>query len=277
MRSIREVVGGLLIAIISIGTVLGGIFLAITEAGTSVAVATSPPPTGPAPQPTAQPTLLAATAIASQTHTPTLTQTWTAAPTLIPTSTPFTSEATLTLTPALAFTSTPCLPPPNWALYTVQRGDTLFELSRRAGQSVDAIRLANCLVDLSLKTGQKIYLPRLEPTATLVVIAQPTETATPENTPTLTPIPLPLQILSITIANIARDSSSPEEAVVSVKVELSGGVAPYSIFEDGGFQSANPYSVVTQCGGTLVHTVQVVSADGQVAQQAYYFSPIVCP
>ena len=274
MRSFREVLGGLLIATISIGTVLGGIFLAISESGIPIAAVT-PTPSATAPQTTGQ------LAPVTATVTPSLTQPSTSAPSetpsLIPTDTPL-PTLTDTVLPTQTLTATPCLPPLNWTLYTVQRGDTLFELSQRFGQSLDSIRQANCLPDVLLKAGQKIYLPRLAPTATPVVAVSPAETATPEATATLfAPIPQPLQIFSITIAGVVRDSSSPGTAIVSIKVEVTGGLLPYSIFEDSLLKSGNPYTVVTQCNGTLVHTVQVVSADGQGAQQAYFFSPIVCP
>lgn len=273
MRSFREVLGGLLIATISIGTVLGGIFLAISESGIPVAAVTTTP-TETAPQPTGQSVPVTATVTPSLTHTSTFSSTPSGTPSPIPTDTPL-PPLTDTVLPTQTLTATPCLPPPNWVLYTVQRGDTLFELSQRFGQSLDAIRQANCLPDVFLKAGQKIYLPRLAPAVTLVV--SPTETATPEATATFTPIPQPLQIVSITIAGVARDSSSPGTALVSIKVEVTGGLLPYSLFEDGALKSGNPYTVVTQCNGTLVHTVQVVSADGQGAQQAYFFSAIVCP
>lgn len=270
MRSFREVAGGLLIAIISTGTVLGGIFLAISESGFPVAAVTLTPSGTPTEQ-GGPPTLPAPTLTPSQTHTSTATETLAPTETSLP-------LPTLTHTPTLAFTSTPCLPPANWAPYLVQRGDTLFELSRRVGQSVEAIRQANCLTDTALKAGQRLYLPRLASTATAaIIIASATETATPEATATFTPIPPPLQILSITIAGVVRDSSAPDKAIVSVKVEVAGGLPPYTIFEDGALKSGNPYPAVTQCDGTLVHTVQVVAADGQGAQQAYFFSPIVCP
>ena len=51
--------------------------------------------------------------------------------------------------------SIPCL---GW-IYTVKRGDTLYNLSRRFGVSVEAIRRASGLRGYALRIGQKLNIP----------------------------------------------------------------------------------------------------------------------
>ena len=66
-------------------------------------------------------------------------------------------------------------------------------------------------------------------------------------------------------------------SIRKLKYTFTGGLAPYKFFDEGIPQLDNPVQALTECGGTLIHTVRVESADGQGASQTYYFSPIVCP
>lgn len=131
------------------------------------------------PSRTASPTQTATrTATATSTHTPTLTPTHTPSATLAPsaTSTPsrtptptlfvptFPPEL-LTPTPAplsaAVITPTPCTPRRDWTPYTVQTGETLFSLARRAQISLAELARANCIADPSrLVVGTVIYVPR---------------------------------------------------------------------------------------------------------------------
>jgi LysM repeat protein len=67
----------------------------------------------------------------------------------------------------------------------VQAGDTLWGISMRAGESVEDLRMANCLENASLiYTGQRLYVPQL------IIDAVPTYTTTsapPTKMLTLTP------------------------------------------------------------------------------------------
>jgi LysM repeat protein len=83
--------------------------------------------------------------------------------------------------PALP-TPTPCAvsPPPGWELYTVQSGDTLFNLAATRGTTTAEVLQVNCLTSPIIAIGQTLYLPAL-PT--------PTSTSTePPPTPAFTPV-----------------------------------------------------------------------------------------
>lgn len=80
-----------------------------------------------------------------------------------------------------------CGPPLDWVIYYVQRGDTLFSLSRYFGVSVEDIRLANCLTGYTIYVGQPLYLPPLPP----FPVPTATEMPIPTPAPTFTPAPVP--------------------------------------------------------------------------------------
>jgi LysM repeat protein len=145
MRLVRQLLPGLVTALVSIAIILGGLSLAFAEGGML-------PPTQPKP-PTETP---------SETPIPPLVTTQPASPSLTTTS---------TLTPSPSLTST-CLPPPGWAAYVVESGDTLETLAARYKTTVETLAQANCLVETSLEPGDTLYVP---PLAT----RSPTRTPTP--------------------------------------------------------------------------------------------------
>ncbi len=269
MRASRQALGGLLLIGLTTCTVVGGIFLAVSEnrsaplAATETATATLPPtplplatatrtPTAPEPTATASPTTAA-------THTP--------SPSTPTVTVSATATASATATPAAA-TATLCGPPLGWVAYTVRPGDTLFELGLATRQTVAALQQANCLATPGINYGQIIFLPP---------VTQATATAAPTLTATATSVPAPLRITAVTLVNVVRDLARPNGAVAYVRVTFTGGLAPYKFYDEGIPQLDNPVQALTECGGTLIHTVRVESADGQSASQTYYFSPIVCP
>jgi len=68
-------------------------------------------------------------------------------------------------TPTASSTSS-CALRNDWYEYIVTTGDTLFNISQRAGSSVDEMVLANCLDDPSrISIGQKLYVPNPIPDA----------------------------------------------------------------------------------------------------------------
>ncbi len=76
---------------------------------------------------------------------------------------------------------------PGWNyIYYVQRGDTLLNISHRAGASVRDIMTANCLSSDNIRAGQTLFLPRSIPPV------PPIPTALPRH-PTNTPVPLPTE------------------------------------------------------------------------------------
>jgi LysM repeat protein len=76
-----------------------------------------------------------------------------------------TPTATSTLSPTTTPTAGPfvCPRPPGWVAYVVQANDTLYSLAARTGTAVDALKVANCLLDDILIIGDLIYLPTLPP------------------------------------------------------------------------------------------------------------------
>lgn len=75
----------------------------------------------------------------------------------------------------------PCGPPLTWVVYIVQRGDTVYSLSRSYGVSRDVFRRANCLRSNAIYAGQALYVPPVTPKPS------PTGSPTPEQTPSPTP------------------------------------------------------------------------------------------
>jgi LysM repeat protein len=157
-----SVVLGTFAAGVSIVIVLGSVLLAFTEGEQYRLVAGFP--------------TLESIDIAPPTPTVTLTNQplETAAPTLADSAT-----ATLTSSPTQTGTEThtpqavECEPPPGWIEYTIQRGDTLNNLAESSGITPQELADANCLVESRLSPGSTLYLPPLEPTATVVRCGPP--------------------------------------------------------------------------------------------------------
>ncbi|PWH19048.1 MAG: hypothetical protein DDG59_04300 [Anaerolineae bacterium] len=87
-----------------------------------------------------------------------------------------------------------CGPPPNWVIYIVQKGDTLYKIAVQSGTSVAALQWANCLgTSSTLRVGQRLYVPRL-PQGALPTATQKSPKPTSPSGPGVTPIvitPLP--------------------------------------------------------------------------------------
>ncbi len=88
---------------------------------------------------------------------------------------PVPGQNTATPMPSLtAVPPTSCPPPEGWEGYTLQNGDTLEALSSARGVSVESIVQGNCLVSDTLMPGAILYLPPL-PTPTLTATPQAPE------------------------------------------------------------------------------------------------------
>lgn len=98
-----------------------------------------------------------------------------------PTSVP-TPTATIrpSRTPTGTAVTTECIPPEGWVEYTVQPGDTLFNIALATGSTVEEVRQANCMESNVLSVGA-LWVAQLPPTAT------PTPTDTPPPTVTEPP------------------------------------------------------------------------------------------
>lgn len=86
-----------------------------------------------------------------------------------------------------------CVKQTDWYIYIVQRGDTLFSLSRQLGISVKQLMDANCLSTYDIYVNQKLYVPyplspRPNPTQ------RPKDTQPPRPTKTQPPPPTPTEI-----------------------------------------------------------------------------------
>ncbi len=146
MQALRQMGGGILIALFSLLLVMGGILLALAETSTSVA-----PPT-PTPLPT---------------------QTF---PLFAPTLTPLPPTQTDTLTPSLVptVTSSPtiCPPPGGWIQIIVGVNDTLYSLAERYKTTPDILSSANCLTNPNPPIGSLLYVPPI-PTVTVIPCGPP--------------------------------------------------------------------------------------------------------
>lgn len=287
MRALREIIGGLSLAFLAVVVVIGGLWLAVTEtqsstppAATAVAANASPVPTDQiiSPSNTASAIPIQATtakAVSTKTSTATAaftatlapTSTRTSSPTALPTQTALPSP-TLAPTQTTIASPTTCFPPPTWVQYTVAPGDTLFQLSLRFGVSMVQLQQANCLPTSAIKFNQVLFVP-------FVPSATPEATATV--TFTATAIPNPLQINGISLIQVQVDASRPNGAIATLFIDFTGGAAPYTVYNDNQPQAGNPFPVLTECGGTILHTLRVLSGDGQSVEYPYYYSPVTCP
>jgi LysM repeat protein len=138
MRLVRQVLPGMLIALVSIVLTLGGISLAFAEGNLTMPTRTR-----------------------TQTRPPTDTPTWEPFTPTVQTPTPTIFIQTFTLSP----TDATCPTPEGWATYTVKSSDTLEALAGRYHTSVEMLRQANCLETDELQVGSEIHVPPL-PTKT---------------------------------------------------------------------------------------------------------------
>jgi LysM repeat protein len=147
MQVLRQMGGGLIIAIVSLLLVIGGITLSLAETSSTL-----PNTPTPIPSPTQIPELFAPTSnlIATPTHTET------------PTNTP--TETTIS--------PTACPVPAGWSQIVVGANDTLYTIAERYKTTTDQLSTANCLTNLNLSAGSLIYVPPV-PTVTVIPCGPP--------------------------------------------------------------------------------------------------------
>jgi serine/threonine protein kinase len=119
-----------------------------------------------------------------------------AIPTLTASPTPqTTSTLPPTNTPTTEPTQTSCIitPPFGWARYTIQANDSLSLLGEATNTTVEQLKQVNCLDSILLSIGQQIWLPALEPTATVTEPASTSESATAVPPSPVPPGPNPTQ------------------------------------------------------------------------------------
>jgi LysM repeat protein len=88
------------------------------------------------------------------TPTPTATITSTASPTL---------TRRPTRTPAPEQPRRACEPPSSWVIYIVRSGDTLYAIATAYGITYPELKTANCLDSNNIRTGQRLYVPNVQP------------------------------------------------------------------------------------------------------------------
>jgi LysM repeat protein len=156
MQSLRQLGGGVIIALVSVILVIGGISLALAETLPSQATPTTMPPTISLDFPTATFTISAIvseTATAPQTPTPFLTNTL-----FVP-----------TISTAIPIT---CTPPSGWLRIITSTSDTIYSLAQRYKITADNLSAANCLTSPDLPVGFALYVPPV-PTVTVVPCGPP--------------------------------------------------------------------------------------------------------
>ncbi len=165
MKEIRQVLLGILAALLSAVIILGSFFLTLTESGINVAQGASPTPTSSLP-PAVTPTHTETARIIEPTPSPAgVTSLPGASPSFTPTITPIpTGTPTGTPTPTTIPTSANCPPPPGWSPVTVQVGDTLDSLAQTYNTTPEALAAANCLSTTNLIPGMILYVPGAPPT-----------------------------------------------------------------------------------------------------------------
>ena len=159
MQNLRQLGGGVIIALVSVVLVIGGISLALAETLPSQATPTPIPPTVSLEFPTATFTVAS---IGSETSIATQTQTQT--------TTPFATE-TLFATNTL-FVQASCNPPSGWIRILTASGDTVYSLAQRYKTTAETLGAANCLSSFDIPTGLALYVPPV-PTVTVIPCGPP--------------------------------------------------------------------------------------------------------
>lgn len=157
MQTIRQLGGGVIIAIISVILVIGGIFLSLAETLPPRSTPTQIPPTFPQSFPTPTST----TSGLQVTDTPTTIQTETP-----------TATASLALALASSTACTPPAPAAGWTLITTGSGDTVYTLAQRYKTNTESLNAANCLTSADLPAGIALYVPPV-PTVTVIPCGPP--------------------------------------------------------------------------------------------------------
>jgi LysM repeat protein len=137
---------------------------------------------------------------------------------------PGSAPATATSAAAPQPTATCAPAPADWVTYYVQRGDTLFSLSKRTGTTVERVMSVNCLTSTTIHVGQPLLLPKqpatftpqpatATPAAVITTSTAPPATATSVSaTTTATPIPA-----TATTAPSATSTSTPTAAPTATR------------------------------------------------------------
>ncbi len=190
MQAFRQASSGLIYALLSIVLVLGSLSIALAERNAS-----APPPAT---------ATRAVSPSASKSSTPTTpstagetSQVAASAATAAPASlTPSVRYPTLAptgrVTTATHAATIPCGPPAAWVrTYVVQPGDSMFHIATLFHTTVSTLQRANCRTDYLIFTGERLWVPNVQPAPTGVTIIPPffdTPTDEPAYAVTQTPL-----------------------------------------------------------------------------------------
>lgn len=158
MQNLRQLGGGVIIALISVILVIGGISLALAETLPSQATPTPIPPTVSLDFPTATFTAATVGTAVSETPSSTVTPIIVSTDTLIPTNT--------------AFVQVSCTPPNGWLRITTGASDTIYSLAQRYRTTAESLSSANCLPSFDIPVGFALYVPPI-PTVTVIPCGPP--------------------------------------------------------------------------------------------------------
>lgn len=188
-------------------------------------------------------------------------------------------------------TPTPCVtaPPPNWGLYTVQSGDTLFSLALTHSVTADQVKQVNCLPGEAIQVGQQLYLPLL-PTPTPIPLPPPT--LPPAALSAITPPSAEVAVggspsqpgtgLSTTgqVPPAEAGSSTSEEQSQAGADTTPGGEQPLPpgiigppLLPELRFQPGQPYGGFEPCSDTASEPrLQILGENEvQLGERAYFF------
>lgn len=156
MQNLRQLGGGVIIALVSVILVIGGISLALSETLPAQPTPTPIPPTISLDFPTAtytlSPLVVSETPSATQIAAPSLTDT------VIPTNTLFVQSS--------------CIPPAGWIRIVTASGDTVYALAQRYKTTAENLGAANCLSSFDIPAGLMLYVPPV-PTVTVIPCGPP--------------------------------------------------------------------------------------------------------
>jgi LysM repeat protein len=156
MQNLRQLGGGVVIALISVILVIGGISLALAETLPSQATPTPIPPTVSLDFPTAT---FTAAILVSETPSSTVT--------------PIIVSITDTLIPTnTVFVQVSCTPPIGWLRITTSSSDTIYSLAQRYKTTAESLSSANCLPSFDIPVGFALYVPPV-PTVTVIPCGPP--------------------------------------------------------------------------------------------------------
>lgn len=153
MREFRQIIWGVLVALISAGIILGSMSVALIEGGMGAFVARTP----------TQVTRLVTQPVPSIFAPVSTSSTKTAVVMLL-------TPLSVTRTPSITTsTATPrCPQPQGWLIYTIQPGDTLDSIADAHNTTANVLAKENCLEISSLIPGTELYVPNVYPTAVIV-------------------------------------------------------------------------------------------------------------